>query len=178
MGIISSIAAYSNSNHNKNYIRMVPRGVLLACVLVCVTALELEDLADVKYGQSRQPKLFFVSSSSTTSSVSTSTVCFLSTSSGILTCGKRRRRSLVVNGISGEAGQIQPMSASSFDEESDSNLKLESGAEDPTTSDRDGRFLLYWLTTTSTSTTTIYTGTSTLATLDCTPGGYTLSACG
>merc|ERR1712008_10302 len=91
--------------------RMVPSVVLLACVLVCVTALELEDLADVKYSRSRQPKLFFVSSSSTTSSVSTSTVCFLSTSSGILTCGKRKRRSLVVNGISGEAGQIQPMSA-------------------------------------------------------------------
>ena len=67
---------------------------------------------------------------------------------------------------------------SSFDEEADSDLKLESGAEDPITSDRDGRFLLYWLTTTSTSTTTIYTGTSTLATLDCTPNGYTLNACG
>ena len=30
---------------------MVPSVVLLACVLACVTALELEDLADVKYAQ-------------------------------------------------------------------------------------------------------------------------------
>ena len=83
---------------------------------------------------------------------------------------------MVVNGFSGEAGEIQPKS--SFDVEYESDPKLESGAEDPITSDRDGRFLLYWLTTTSTSTTTIYTGTSSLATLDCTPGGYTLNACG
>merc|ERR1712045_713948 len=110
------------------------------------------------------------------SSVSTSTVCFLSTSSGLVACGKRKKRSMVVDGFSGDAGEIRPQS--SFDSESDSDPKVESGAEDPTTSDRDGRFLLYWLTTTSTSTTTIYTGTSTLATLQCTPGGYTLSACG
>ena len=61
--------------------------------------------------RSRQPKLFFVSSSSTTSSVSTSTVCFISTNTGFTTCGKRRRRNILVDGISGAAGQIQPMSA-------------------------------------------------------------------
>ena len=133
-------------------------------------------VSKISFYRTRQPKLFFVSSSSTTSSVSTSTVCFLSTSSGLVACGKRKKRSMVVDGFSGDAGEIMPQS--SFDAESDSDPKLESGAEEPTTSDRDGRFLLYWLTTTSTSTTTIYTGTSTLATLQCTPGGYTLSACG
>ena len=145
--------------------------------------------------RSRQPKLFFVSSSSTTSSVSTSTVCFISTNTGFTTCGKRRRRNILVDGISGAAGQIQPMSArwvevktlklitqalffSSYDDKADLSTKLDSGAEDPTTSDRDGRFLLYWLTTTSTSTTTIFTATSTLATLACTPNGFTNSVCG
>ena len=67
---------------------------------------------------------------------------------------------------------------SSFDDEADSLPSVESGAEDPAKSDRDGRFLLYWLTTTSTSTTTIYTGTSTLGSLECTPNGYTVSLCG
>ena len=133
-------------------------------------------LSEMIFYRTRQPKLFFVSSSSTTSSVSTSTVCFLSTSSGLKACGKRKKRSMVVDGFSGDAGKIMPQT--SFDAESDSDPKVESGAEESTTSDRDGRFLLYWLTTTSTSTTTIYTGTSTLATLQCTPGGYTLSACG
>ena len=43
---------------------------------------------------------------------------------------------------------------------------------------RDARFLLYWATSTVTSTTTSYTSTSTLATLECTPTSYSLSVCG
>merc|ERR1712115_54020 len=160
----------SHINH-----KMVSLLILLSCVLVSVSAVELEDIADVTHGRSREPKLFFVSSSSTTSSLSTSTVCFKATATGAVTCGKRKKRSMVVNGISEADGEIQPQR--SFDAEDNSDPKVESGAEDPTTSDRDGRFLLYWLTTTSTSTTTIYTGTSTIASLDCTPSGYTVKEC-
>merc|ERR1712115_660515 len=160
----------SHINH-----KMVSLLILLSCVLVSVSAVELEDIADVTHGRSREPKLFFVSSSSTTSSLSTSTVCFKATATGAVTCGKRKKRSMVVNGISEAEGEIQPQR--SFDAEDNSDPKVESGAEDPTTSDRDGRFLLYWLTTTSTSTTTIYTGTSTIASLDCTPSGYTVKEC-
>merc|ERR1712115_194105 len=166
----------SHINH-----KMVSLLILLSCVLVSVSAVELEDIADVTHGRSREPKLFFVSSSSTTSSLSTSTVCFKATATGAVTCGKRKKRSMVVNGISEADGKIQPQR--SFDAEDESYLlhqkisQLESGAEDPTTSERDGRFLLYWLTTTSTSTTTIYTGTSTIASLDCTPSGYTVKEC-
>merc|ERR1712228_582929 len=43
---------------------------------------------------------------------------------------------------------------------------------------RDPRFLLYWMTTTSTSTTTSYTATTTISALECTPSGFTMSACG
>merc|ERR1711878_220591 len=154
----------SHINH-----KMVSLLILLSCVLVSVSAVELEDIADVTHGRSREPKLFFVSSSSTTSSLSTSTVCFKATATGAVTCGKRKKRSMVVNGISEADGEIQPQR--SFDAEDNSDPKLESGAEDPTTSERDGRFLLYWLTT------TIYTGTSTIASLDCTPNGYTVSEC-
>merc|ERR1712115_101345 len=160
----------SHINH-----KMVSLLILLSCVLVSVSAVELEDIADVTHGRSREPKLFFVSSSSTTSSLSTSTVCFKATATGAVTCGKRKKRSMAVNGISEADGEIQPQR--SFDAEDNSDPKVESGAEDPTTSDRDGRFLLYWLTTTSTSTTTIYTGTSTIASLDCTPSGYTVKEC-
>merc|ERR1712241_1468255 len=168
MGNQSYLCSYINH-------KMVSLLILLSCVLVSVSAVELEDIADVTHGRSREPKLFFVSSSSTTSSLSTSTVCFKATATGAVTCGKRKKRSMVVNGISEADGEIQPQR--SFDAEDDSDPKVESGAEDPTTSDRDGRFLLYWLTTTSTSTTTIYTGTSTIASLDCTPSGYTVKEC-
>ena len=42
---------------------------------------------------------------------------------------------------------------------------------------REGRFLLYWATTTLTSTSTTYTGTSTIASLECTPSSFTISSC-
>ena len=48
----------------------------------------------------------------------------------------------------------------------------ENGKEVPK---RDAKMLLYWVTTTST--TTSYTATSTLATLDCVPNGFSLSRC-
>ena len=88
---------------------MVSYLLLLACV-ACVTAVQLEDVADVEYGQSRQPKLFYVSSSATTSSVTTTTQCYV-TNAALVTCGKRRKRNILVNSILGEAGQIDPQRA-------------------------------------------------------------------
>merc|ERR1712154_276564 len=107
--------------------------------------------------------------------VSTSTVCFVSTATGFTTCKKRKRRNILADAIENdEKVDIQPDSPFG----KGSNAELESRSEDPATSRRDGRFLLYWLTTTSTSTTTIFTATGTIATLACAPAGYTLSACG
>merc|ERR1712154_234164 len=154
--------------------KMVHFLALLTCAAYITSTFAVE-AEDVKVTPSRQPKLFFVSSSSTTSSFSTSTVCFVSTATGFTTCKKRKRRNILADAIENyEKVDIQPDSP--FDKVSDA--ELESGSEDPATSRRDGRFLLYWLTTTSTSTTTIFTATGTIATLACTPAGYTLSACG
>jgi len=41
--------------------------------------------------------------------------------------------------------------------------------------DREGKFLLYWMTTTSTSTT--FTATTTVSSLACTPSGFVISNC-
>jgi hypothetical protein len=41
---------------------------------------------------------------------------------------------------------------------------------------RDAKFLVYWATSTSTSTS--YTATSTIATVECTPASFTISVCG
>ena len=60
------------------------------------------------------------------------------------------------------------------DLEADDEAELESGLG---SSERDGRGLLYWTTSTDISTSTTYTGTSTLASLNCTPSGFTLSEC-
>ena len=58
--------------------------------------------------------------------------------------------------------------------EGDEDDELESGLVE---TERDGRGLLYWATSTDISTSTTYTGTSTLASLNCTPSGFTLSEC-
>ena len=55
---------------------------------------------------------------------------------------------------------------------------LQSGMDDSTQTDRQGKFLLYWITTTTTSTTTSFTATSTIGSLACTPAGFTNALCG
>ena len=47
--------------------------------------------------------------------------------------------------------------------------------EDEEQNSRDARLMLYWLTTTSYTTT--YVSTSTIATIDCTPNGFTMAIC-
>ena len=59
------------------------------------------------------------------------------------------------------------------DLEAEAESELESGLG----SERAGRGILYWATSTDISTSTSYTGTSTLASLNCTPSGFTLSEC-
>merc|ERR1712079_286938 len=152
---------------------MVYTLTLLLCMILFASTAALET-EEVKVVQSRQPKLFWVSSSATTSSVSTSTICFVSATTGFTTCKKRKRRNILADAITDEDVEINPQSTSGKD---DSDADIKSGAEDPAASRRDGRFLLYWLTTTTTSTTTIFTATGTIATLTCTPAGYTVNAC-
>ena len=56
--------------------------------------------------------------------------------------------------------------------------ELDTGRREPT--ERDGRFVnavLYWMTTTLTSTSTSYTATTTLASIHCTPSGFAVSNC-
>merc|ERR1711923_285648 len=157
---------------------MVTSWLFLLCCLACASALQLEDIADVKRAKSREPKLFFVSSSSTTSTISTHTICYKSTSTAVGTCGKRKKRTILVDTDDQEDSRmIKPSYSIGEDEEEEFDSKLQSGAEDAAVAQRDGRFLLYWLTTTSTSTTTIYTGTSTIASLVCTPNGFPYSVC-
>ena len=61
--------------------------------------------------RTRQPKLFYVSSSATTSSVSTTTICFVTGTAAAVTCGKRRKRNILVNGNTEDTAQIDPQRA-------------------------------------------------------------------
>merc|ERR1711983_454715 len=114
----------------------------------------------------RNKRLFFVSTTSSTSTLVTDFTCFISTAA-LLTCKKRRKRSYLEDSIGesleGEAinpARIQPQ---------DEIDTVETGFNEADAKQREGKFLLYWLTTTSVLTTTTYTETRTLASIACTP---------
>merc|ERR1739842_58547 len=138
--------------------------------------------------KSRQERLFFVSSSSTTSTLSTTTICYATTSTGITACTGRKKRQIVSDQSNAKEDHsdfdklIQPQRLEQNSEDADVDSleddNLVKSGHDDSDYQRDGRFLMYWKTTTSTSTSTSYTATSTLATLECTPSGFSLSLCG
>merc|ERR1719282_925738 len=130
-----------------------------------VLSLALFLLARPSFSQlhSRQPRLFLVSTSSTTSTPSTNTVCFFtSTANAGDTIGacKKRKRSINIGGVGAESVNIDPSRTSEAAIES--ALEKEDRLFD---SNREGRLLnlLYWITTTTTSTSTVYTATLTIA---------------
>ena len=113
---------------------------------------------------SRSPKLFYISTTSTTSTLSTTTVCFVSNTTPVVCpAGKRKRKALAEPSL--DEDDINPTSVTYLSE-------LQSGEG------RSGRLALYWKTTTLTSTSTTYTTSSTLASLSCTPSGFIFSLCG
>merc|ERR1719225_2154786 len=107
----------------------------------------------------RHPKLFFVSTSSTTTTISTGSVCYISSTS-LTTCSGRKRRSILYDGAQLDQSDVEP---SQLTEGVRSSKELGS--------DRKGKFLLYWITTTSISTSTSFTTTFTISSVVCTPSG-------
>ena len=141
----------------------------------------------------RQPKMFYVSSTSTTSTVSTTTLCYVSSNAAVSnTCSGRRKRRMVKDNLEAtdaikatavaegsQDGVIRLhnilrdiIGMSVFSSRDEDNIIVDEAGED-----RKAKFLLYWMTTTSTSTTTTYTSTTTLYSLSCTPSGFTISNC-
>merc|ERR1719297_239534 len=105
----------------------------------------------------REGKLFYVTTSSSVSTISTHSTCYVSDAAFTGTCGRRKKRRSVIR----DEAVVQP--------KIDVN-HLDSSMDDANeVGQRNAKFLVYWLTTTSTSTTTVFTATSTLATLTCTP---------
>merc|ERR1719150_2038109 len=110
-------------------------------------------------GLERQGKLFLVSSTTSTSTVTTTTLCWKSVTNAAINavCAGRKKRELTLLEYDIESSQVR---------------------DDDEEKQRNARFLLYWATTTSTTTTTSITGTSTLASIECTPSSFTINECG
>merc|ERR1719242_1820448 len=107
----------------------------------------------------RHPKLFFVSTSSTTSTLMTGTECYVS-SGTLSTCPGRKRRAILFDGAQLDQSDVEP---SQLTEGVQSSKELGS--------DRKGKFLLYWITPPSISTSTSFTTTFTISSVVCTPSG-------
>ena len=115
----------------------------------------------------RKPKLFFVSTSATTSTLQTASICYVS-SATIATCTGRKRRTISLDGDQPE-GAVQPSTLKRRDVKVDSEQEKLS-----LNKNREGRFLLYWITTTSISTSTSFTTTFTVSSALCTPAGASI----
>merc|ERR1719213_38148 len=139
----------------------------------------------------RAARLFFVST--TTSTLSTTTVCFYSHTSAVTTtCSGKKKRAIFTNPETGEDSHLEiapkrverelkideePREEGTAEKAADVSVdEIASGQNEDTQNIRDAKFLLYWAT--STSTTTTYTATSTIATVNCTPASFTISVCG
>ena len=104
----------------------------------------------------RQPKLFFVSTSATTTTLQTASVCYSTSGAPSAACTGRRKRSINIDGV--PLADVKP-----------SQLNQEVQTSQDAKLDREGRFLLYWITTTSISTSTSYTTTIKISAATCTP---------
>eukprot|EP00091_Calanus_sinicus_P007315 TRINITY_DN18314_c0_g1_i1.p1 TRINITY_DN18314_c0_g1~~TRINITY_DN18314_c0_g1_i1.p1 ORF type:complete len:178 (-),score=44.25 TRINITY_DN18314_c0_g1_i1:127-636(-) len=163
MGVVSR-----TGTHNV----MLTKALSLLLVLVA---------SDAQKQKSRHPRLFLVSSSSTTSTLSPTTLCYATANTGFTTtaCG-RKKRAIYTDPVTGKMGGldlddvIQPQEPLSSEENSKDADLIESGRKEY---EREGKFLLYWMTTTTTSTSTTYTATTTLSALECTPSGFGISQC-
>merc|ERR1712241_301135 len=110
----------------------------------------------------RKPKLFYVSTSATTSTLNTASVCYV-TSGTPTACTGRRRRAVNIEGV--PLADVKP---SQLNQPSQLSQEVQS-SENELKNNREGRFLLYWITTTSISTSTSYTVTVSISAALCTP---------
>ena len=134
----------------------------------------------------RKPKLFFVSTSATTSTLQTLSICYVSSATPAACTGRKRRsislepaesKSLdgmeashaisILTGMESE-GAVQPSTINR--EVNGEPLQDEASS----IANREGRFLLYWITTASISTSTSFTTTYTISSVACTPPGGNL----
>merc|ERR1712059_41974 len=117
-------------------------GIIVVLLIIAVSA---DDVV-------RKPRLFYVSTSSTTTTISTASICYVTSADPTAQCTGRRKRMIMVD------GETQAMVQPSRSVDSSSPVEGSVGDSSPG-SGREGRFLLYWITTTSVSTTTSYTTT-------------------
>merc|ERR1712227_889453 len=123
---------------------------------------------------SRKPKLFFASTLYTSTTISTSAVCFVPsffTSSAILGWRKKQLSFLEKDDVKTVDYSINP---TSLNEAKDVDTPLE---KEESEGEREGKQFFYYATYTETRTSTSITATSKIASLLCTPRGWDVPMC-
>merc|ERR1712055_1005105 len=92
----------------------------------------------------RKPRLFYVSTSSYITSISTASICFITSTTTVITCSRKKR---MITVDSETESEVQP---------SKSDVDTLQSYEENDNMEREGRFLVYWITTTSSSYFTSY----------------------
>ena len=98
----------------------------------------------------------------------------------MLTCKKRKRRNSFIDEApwNTERESIAPNPVSKITDEDVAKIsEVAEVSSSKEIDEREAKFLNYWMTTTVISTFTSFTATSSLASLVCTPDGYTDSGC-
>merc|ERR1712025_773628 len=151
----------------------------LIILVVCGAALVSAEPEGVKATE-RTGKVFFVSSTTSTSILSTVNFCYVSSATMIGACKRKRRDSIMPTDaeISPASSRLEAEDTMPLDfDVSQREVELDASTKDEMDADRVGRFQNYWITTTITSTRTSYTTTSTFYSLGCTPSGFPYINC-
>merc|ERR1712079_954790 len=150
--------------------------------LICSCWAEDENLPAVQ--GSRKPKVYLISTTTSTSTLSTTSICFIifATTNGLYTCSKKKRSLPLIGDEPIDEVEakdiISPNRALVADEphaieDVVANNEVIS-SQDELDQDREAKFFNYWMTTTITTT---YTATSSVGSVVCTPLGYTNQNC-
>merc|ERR1712218_250229 len=132
----------------------------------------------------RNPRIFFPLTTSTKTATTTGsvTLCMVTTTT-LIACKRKRRMVLMDGDDDAEVSRIQPSlvepALEGDDDEEEEYTDIQGDLVDPQGElSRNPRFMVYWTTIVSTSYTTTYMDTSLIATLKCTPSGFTLASSG
>merc|ERR1711894_29192 len=134
----------------------------------------------------RNPRIFFPLTTSTKTATTTGsvTLCMVTTTT-LIACKRKRRMVLMDGEDDAEVSRIQPslveppLDGDEDDKEEEEYTDIQGDlAGHQSELSRNPRFMVYWTTIVKTSYTTTYMQTSLIATLKCTPSGFTLASSG
>merc|ERR1719225_371912 len=135
---------------------------------------EASSSGELSPAPARNGRLFYVYTQKTTTTLITATNCWVSSTS-VVACGRRKKRALVNQ--EDLDFDIEPAPSVVYPEDDDDLEKSVSGSLSDEDQNRENKALLYWLTTSSVATAYSYTQTFTIASLICSPSGYTVTEC-